>query len=520
MWNNIVCVLLIHGLFVNAFPANEGVGINANDKHLTVPIRGKAEFSGTAPASGRAAFTTHTPCPEVTLPFIPNAPENGPLPKNIMLGATLADAILAEAGREIDAKLAEIDAFVENELERMGPQLQVAMKGGATSDIESALDSTLQKMESEISTELSNLDKFIDSELEKAEEVVKSALRKVESEMERNNNAIGQTVTKQMTEQEALTQLAMLILQAFVESKLAETENVVKSDLEKVNAFVNKELQKVDATAESRTGKIYKDVEKELEKTDTRMKSEVSEIESRVRSKLDKTESLVESESDKVGEFLDAQLAKTETFVDMEIAKIKSVVEAELLKVDNALDGVNDCCTMYSNSVPMMQPVPLYLQSYPACETLCYESCTPMLPYTGFTPPIIGTPNPTIALNPVPYDSQCLRYNTQCAAPVLYHRTQLPAVNVIQGTARAVGNIKLFAQFPCPPLEANQIGPDGKKYIWIKKKSADEEKPSRRKLEFPDFSEFPEAATEAYEKLHSDPDDRADLPVGRNIKHK
>ncbi|XP_063391254.1 uncharacterized protein LOC134676803 [Cydia fagiglandana] len=440
---NIVCVCLINGLLVSAFPANDGV---YNGIHVTVPVAGVAEFSGTAPATGSVALATHTPCPEVMLPFTPSTPDNGPLPKNIIIGANLADAILSEAG---DAKMPEIDAFVEKEFGRMGPQ----MENGATSDKESALDSTLQRMESEISIELSQFDKFIESELANTEEMVQAALRKVESETECTDHKITQTVTKELTEQEAIVQLALLILQSFVESKLAETDNLVKYELEKVNTFMDTELEKTDAL----------------------IRSKLSEMESVVESNLARTESLVESESEKVDRFIEAELAKTEAFVNSELSKI----EKELEKVEKALE-VDDSCTMSSDD-------------------------TPMLPYidTGSAPPTIGTRNPSITLNEAPYNHQYLGRT----APVLYHRRQLPVVNVIRGTARATGNIKLFSKFPCPPLQATEIGPDGKKYIWIKKTSGDKgtacflkypgdrEKPSQPKLEIPQSSD-PKGAIE------------------------
>ncbi|XP_063544442.1 uncharacterized protein LOC134752692 isoform X2 [Cydia strobilella] len=402
---NIVCVFLINGLLVTAFPANDGVD---NGIHITVPVAGVAEFSGTVPATGSVALATHTPCPEVMLPFTPSTPDCEPLPKNIMLGATLADAILAEAGEELDAKMAEIDAFVGKELEMMGPQMKIANR--ATTNIESALDSTLQQMESEISTELFKFDEFIDSQLAKTEEMVQTALRNVES-----------------------------------------------------YTFVDTELEKVDAIVDS----------------------EVAKINFAVESNLAKTESLVESESEKVDAFIEAELAKTDAFVNSELSKIKSVVEMELENVEKVLD-VGDSCTMSSDD-------------------------TSKLPYTdtGFAPPTMGTRNPIIPLNEAPYNN----HNLGKTAPVLYHRKQLPMVN-IRGTARATGSIKLFSKFPCPPLQATEIGPDGKKYIWIKKNSGDKEKLKRRpKVEFPDFSDFPDARIDAnYEDLGSEePEDLGHL---------
>ncbi|XP_063631314.1 uncharacterized protein LOC134802607 [Cydia splendana] len=463
MKSNIVCVFLINGLLVSAFPANDGVD---NGIHITVPVAGVAEFSGTAPATGSVALVTHTPCPEVMLPFTPSTPDNESLPKNIMLGATLADAILAEAGDKIDAKMAEMDAFVEKEFGRMGPQMQNAMENGAKSDIESALDSTLQQMESEISTELSQFDKFIESELANTEEMVQAALRKVELETERTDDKITQTVTKELTEQEALIQLAMLILQSFVESKLAETENLVKSELEKVNTFVDTELEKTDALIQSKLSEMETVVESNLAKTESFVETESEKVDRFIKAELTKTESFVETGSEKVDRFIEAELAKTEAFVNSELSKIKSVVEKELENVEKALEEVDDSCTMSSDD-------------------------TPMLPYidTGSAPPTIGTRNPIITLNEEPYNDQYLGK----IAPVMYHRRQLPRVNVIRGTARATGSIKLFSKFPCPPLQATEIGPDGKKYIWIKKKS-DAEKPSRPKLENPDSSDLPKGA--------------------------
>ncbi|XP_063370731.1 uncharacterized protein LOC134659054 [Cydia amplana] len=501
MKTDIVCAFLINGLLVTAFAANDGVD---NGIHITIPVAGVAEFSGTAPATGSVAIAAHSPCPEVMLPFTPNTPDKL-LPKNIMFGATLADAILAEAGDQIDARMAEIDAFIEKELEMMGPQMQIAMENGATSDIESALDSTLQQMETEISTELSNFDEFIESELAKTEGMVQTVLRKVELETERTDDKITQTVTKELMEQEALVQLAMLILQSFVESKLAETENLVKSELEKVNTFVDTELEKVDAIVESESTKINLAVETELEKTDALIQSELSEMESVVESNLAKTESLVESESEKVDAFIESELAKTDAFVNSELSKIKSVIETELEKVEKALEDVGDSCTMNSDGkcVPMIEPIPLYVENFPGLDTLDDdESYTSMLPYinTGSAPPTIGTRNPAITLNEAPYNSQYLGRT----APVLYNRRQLPRVNVDRETARTIGSIKLFAKFPCPPLQATEIGPDGKKYIWIKKKSGDKEKPSRPKPEFPDFSDFPERPIEAN---YEDPED-------------
>ncbi|XP_061726419.1 uncharacterized protein LOC133531977 [Cydia pomonella] len=486
--NCIVCVFLINGLLVNAFPANDGVD---NGVHITVPVTGVAEFSGTAQATGSVALLAHTPCPEITLPFIASTLENDRLPKN------------SEAGEEIDATMAESDAFVEKKLQGMGSKMQIATQC-------SPLDSTLQQMESELSTELSKFDEFLESELANTEEMVQSALRKVQLETDRKYDEITETVTNELTEQDALIQISTLILQSFVESKLAETENLVKAELEKVNTFVDSELEKVDAIVESESANINLAVETELEKTDALIQSELMEMESVVKSNIAKMESLVESESEKVDRFIEAELAKTDAFVNSELSKIQSVLATKLEKVEKALD-VGDSCTMSSDSVPMMVPVPIYAENYSGLTLNNDESYTQMLPYidTGFAPPTIGTRNPIITLNEAPYDSQYLGKT----APVLYHRNQLPMVNVVRGTARATGHMKLFYKFPCPPLQATEIGPDGKKCIWIKKKSCDKEKPSKPKVEFPDVS-VTEIPTEAnYEDLSSEePEDF--VPLG------